>query len=736
MIPRSRIDRRILRPMEYGLLRAQRSARRHAMIVVGLTAIVVCTVLPVVPRVSVALSIRDAVDPDSRAVSELQRCDAAFGDEYSFLLLVRPLDPARGFSPEQSRAIEDWVRAWQADSRVRHIESPLAIRRAVDAGDSLRLEPLLEDLTPASLERLRGTPWQGLLTDRDCRDVAVEISLTPRPGRFGRFDPRVVERIVADARLRLEEHTGGMSVHATGTGAFEAEAIRGIGRFRLLNLAVVGLLIGLTRMWLGTWRAGFLVLVPVLVASAVVYGGMYLRGDPIDMLSTGLFLLLAVAAIEDFYFLSHLRMRASSGWKSPFRRLVLPGMLTSLTTLLGFGSLLVSDLAIVRRLGLWAGCGATVEWAATFLVLPSLLQLVPPARNWTNPDRARGVRRLDRLAALRMRRTVGLGLLLVIALGAAGTFHLNYEDSPENTFPANNRYSVAQRELRTTRNWAGSFWVVSAARPDDPIDDYEAEWVALDDALRLFQDWPEVESVLDPASVVEDVTGGNRDWLTRLSSARDDQEDLDTGNFAGVDGSLRARVFLRDVDLATVSDLRDFIRGMGKERGIYPAGDLIAYSEFAGAVPRALLTSLLTCLLLVGVVVALVVRARGTKPVIGVLLASAWGPALVLAVISWTGVPVNFLTCVFAGVLVGLTGDNALQFVCAGPDRSIVAGASSRGAASIRIALVMTACSLVFLGSAFVASRRLGILLGLGLLGSLIGDLWILRSVLRERGAP
>ena len=167
-------------------------------------------------------------------------------------------------------------------------------------------------------------------------------------------------------------------------------------------------------------------------------------------------------------------------------------------------------------------------------------------------------------------------------------------------------------------------------------------------------------------------------------------------------------------------------------RGLYPAGELIAYSEFAQSVPRALLRSLISCLVLVGLVVAFVAHARRI-PVAPVLAASAWGPALVLCALSVFQVPVTFLTCVFAGVLVGLTGDNALQYAFARPGEPITAGAAARGPVSIQVATVMALCSLVFLGSAFVASRRLGLVLGLGLMASLIGDLWILRSLLAGR---
>jgi predicted RND superfamily exporter protein len=210
--------------------------------------------------------------------------------------------------------------------------------------------------------------------------------------------------------------------------------------------------------------------------------------------------------------------------------------------------------------------------------------------------------------------------------------------------------------------------------------------------------------------------------------------ELDFAELAAPDGSLRAQVFLEDLDLDSVAFLRDVVRANGQGTGVYPAGELIAYADFAEAVPRALLRSLVLCLLLVGTLLALVVRARGGTPIAPVLAAAGWGPALVLVMMAAFAVPVNFLTCVFASVLVGLTGDNAVQYLCAaapgGGDVGLAEGAAQRGAASIQIALIMSLCALVFLGSAFVASRRLGLLLGLGLLASLVGDLWVLRSLL------
>jgi hypothetical protein len=132
---------------------------------------------------------------------------------------------------------------------------------------------------------------------------------------------------------------------------------------------------------------------------------------------------------------------------------------------------------------------------------------------------------------------------------------------------------------------------------------------------------------------------------------------------------------------------------------------------------------------LVGTLVLGVLRAVGQRRPLAVLGAAFWGPAFMLAVLWWFQVPVTFLTCVFASVLLGLTGDNAIQYSCAGPRGRIVDGIGLRGGASIQVAVVMGLACLTFLGSDFVHSRRLGVLLALGFFASLIGDIWILKAV-------
>ena len=90
----------------------------------------------------------------------------------------------------------------------------------------------------------------------------------------------------------------------------------------------------------------------------------------------------------------------------------------------------------------------------------------------------------------------------------------------------------------------------------------------------------------------------------------------------------------------------------------------------------------------------------------------------------------NFVTCVFAAVLVGLAGDSGIQFLFASRHGSIDEGMRCKGVGSVQMAFLAATASLAYLKSDFAQPRILGLLFASGFLCMLIGDLWLLRGFL------
>jgi uncharacterized protein len=159
-------------------------------------------------------------------------------------------------------------------------------------------------------------------------------------------------------------------------------------------------------------------------------------------------------------------------------------------------------------------------------------------------------------------------------------------------------------------------------------------------------------------------------------------------------------------------------------------GEMVAYGDFAAAVPRTLIESMGVSLILVSAVVAYLALALGQFRLTPVILLTAfWGTFLTLDLVAVLGIPLDFLKCVVASVLVGLTGDNAIQYLFASRGKGFGAGIERRGGASVQTAFFMAGTALFYLGSRFSPPKTFGLILAFGLVASLVGDLWLLNAL-------
>ena len=115
------------------------------------------------------------------------------------------------------------------------------------------------------------------------------------------------------------------------------------------------------------------------------------------------------------------------------------------------------------------------------------------------------------------------------------------------------------------------------------------------------------------------------------------------------------------------------------------------------------------------------------------MLTSFLGPCLTLLLITVARVPLSIPVSVLAAVLVGLTGDNAIQYLFGTQNGDLRSGIESRARASVILTLILCLSSLLFLTMSQVAIQKLGPLFFFGFLFNLLGDLWILKALIKEK---
>ena len=244
---------------------------------------------------------------------------------------------------------------------------------------------------------------------------------------------------------------------------------------------------------------------------------------------------------------------------------------------------------------------------------------------------------------------------------------------------------------------------------------------------------PSVATLEDPlainAFVQGPTTGSVSEMVLRYFTATTAYQRI----FSANGKSLQATVYVRESDLKTLERLRALVARHCTPDQCYLANEMMSYVEFSEKIVPTLLESLAVSLLIVGILLVLLcrsLRVKSSSHIFSIVLSSLWGPVVMLGLLVVFGIKVNFVTCIFASVLVGLAGDNAIQFLFASKHRPIQHGVDARAGGALQISILMIGITLVFLASAFAASRTLGLLFCGGFFAAVFGDVWILRGLL------
>ncbi len=154
------------------------------------------------------------------------------------------------------------------------------------------------------------------------------------------------------------------------------------------------------------WAGMIFPLLVVGVSVIWVTGLMSIMGLKFDMLS-GIIpvVLLALGSADGIHLLKryfeHRRTgeTARDSARSIYREMGMPILLTTVTTMVGFSSLAISDFSVIRQFGLLTALGVLLALVVTLTLLPALLSFGISAKR-ASADAYKRSRVLDRLSSL------------------------------------------------------------------------------------------------------------------------------------------------------------------------------------------------------------------------------------------------------------------------------------------------------------------------------------------------
>lgn len=624
----------------------------HRVITALLLAGMVLTAAVGTSRVVADFSVEAFFGADDHEVTELAEYKEVWGEDDSVMMVVVTASEGTILDSARLAVLEEMVEVLRAAPE---IESAYSL---ADAPALLGEQPGLIELRSVIETQPEGTASQAgwrerilsntaivpLLLSSDARSAAVLVTLA-----VDADDVKLLAPVVESVRTLLSPFSGreGLWVGTAGIPAVRADFFRLIFEDQMVTVpAVMGLagllLLLLFRRFHGAFIPGFAALLP----TGVVFGAMGFMDEPIGIMNQNYATLLPAIVIAD-------AIHLVSRFHEEGRRLALPGqllsleqrrtaiiaateriglacLLTSATTGIGFLSLELANMPILRSYGAYAALGIGAAYGTVLLVIPLMLSFTRgevPGQSSASLERVNSL--LERCARTSLRHpywvlaATATVLLICLALSTRVVIDNELTGMLEDGHPTTVANNVVDTQL------GGLLGIeVETIGPGGSLKTPEV--VAALDSLELWaRDQDGVRSVQGPASMLrlfsQAIRGNNKFPDTRaaiaqtflLGEAGGLENFLLLGGSEGSEGYGRSRTVLRVedrggrwIDLFTI-ELQEQLDVLFEGLDTRPHITGTAFVAYRGInrVTDDLRTSLLVAFLIIAVVILLLFRS-------------------------------------------------------------------------------------------------------------------------------
>ena len=311
-----------------------------------------------------------------------------FGSDNDFLIVGFEGD---GLNPAFLAEVDAEVDALKALPGVESVQSPTRLKLPVrDPLSGMAFQrPLLswdnDSTLSKDLDRLRERDdVMGTLVSPSGRAVALTLEHVDGLSKAG-CDSLAAAIAAWEDHVHLSKSVI-HDVHVSGRAVAQAYYV-GVMEREVAWFVSVGIVLLVAFLWFA-FRTVWGVLVPltvVLMSGLWTLGIMVATGKAVDVMTVVLPTILFVVGISDvvhvltrYYDERRSDTTHEEAMRRAFREVGLATFLTSLTTALGFLTLLTSSIGPVHDFGVYAAVGVGVAYILAFTLLPSVMVLAPP----------------------------------------------------------------------------------------------------------------------------------------------------------------------------------------------------------------------------------------------------------------------------------------------------------------------------------------------------------------------
>lgn len=365
-------------------------------------------------------------------------------------------------------------------------------------GETLVVEPLVPKGTaePDDIRtRVLGNHNAvGNLVSRDGTAAVLLVYLLPTDDPSARADNLQGIRSLVEERWDGESHFGG------GPFAQSTAALSSRDDIERLSPAVIGVLVVASALLLGSLSGAALNLVVTALGVGLVVGAHGRFGEPLTIVSsTTPVMMVALGGAFGMHIIAGFQRQVGTSVErasATVRELLVPVVLSGITTATAFFALLAMPQVPMQRFGVVAGVGVLLLLLLALFVLPALLSLLPARALPTKTDARRGMPFVPPPWVLAGLSIAGVALCATLAP----------DPDTRNVFDKDSEPGRADAFL--SENFGGSQFVQIAIEGDLQEPAVLRTIRGVTESLAAMDGIAEVRSLLDPVSMLTEGFGG------------------------------------------------------------------------------------------------------------------------------------------------------------------------------------------------------------------------------------
>ncbi|MDH4569490.1 RND family transporter [Pseudomonas sp. BN414] len=635
--------------------------------------------------------------------------------------------------------------------------------------------PQTYDGSEASLEELRNNVLKsgqiGRLVANNFKSSIVDVPLLesyPDPndqGKLMKLDYRQFSHELEEKiREKYQAQNPNVKVHVVGFAKKVGDLIDGL--IMVVMFFGIAFLITLVLLYWFTWciRSTIAVLSTTLVAVIWQLGLMHSVGfglDPYSMLVP--FLIFAIGISHGVQKINGIALQSSdadnalTAARRTFRQLFLPGMIAILADAVGFITLLIIDIGVIRELAIGASIGVAVIVFTNLILLPVAISYVGISKKAIERSKKDAVRDHPFWRLLsNFAHPVVAPISVVIALiaFAGGLWYgqnlkIGDLDQGAPELRPDSRYNQDNNFIINNYSTSSDVLVVMVKTGPEGCSTHET-LAPVDELMWKMENTPGVQSAISMVTVskqvIKGMNEGNLKWetLSRNQDVLNNSISRAEGLYNSDCSLAPVLVFLNDHKAETltraVTAVEDFAKDHNKDglQFLLAAGNAGIEAATNEVIAQAELTILILVYICVAVMCLITFRSIAATLciVLPLILTSVLGNALM----AWLGIGVKVATLPVIALGVGIGVDYGIyiysrleSFLRAGLplQEAYYQTLKSTGKAVLFTGLCLAIGVATWIFSAIKFQADMGLMLTFMLLWNMFGALWLLPALAR-----